>query len=108
MSRSGSPTVAATVPSSVPSSATTRHPRSIRNQETGSATSSDGSAADVPDRPLRVDRLRVREHAKDPELAGDAVGVEPLETAARHLGGGAVSEPSRGAEPEGRAPGEPR
>ena len=50
--------------------------------------------------------IGVRKHTQDAELTADALLVEPLEAAARHLGGGAVAETPRHTEPECRLPAE--
>src|SRR5204862_6505235 len=85
-----------------PSASTTFHPGSITNHETGSvmrqgtrSVTSDRASADVPDRPLRRDRVRVGERAQDLHLAGDAFLVAALEATCRHLGRDAVAEPAR-------------
>src|SRR4051812_21597426 len=98
MSREESPTVSSTLPSSSPFAPVTSQPRSTVSQEAGSDTLATG----VPDRPLRLDRLGVREC---PEHAGAAVHsflVEPCEAACGHLGGGAVPEAPRDPEAEAR------
>src|ERR1044071_7269344 len=96
MSRVESPTVSSTLPSSSPLGPSTAQPRSTVSQEAGSDT----AAAAVPDRPLRLDRARVRERPEHPRRAVNSLIVEPLQAASRHLPGDAVSEPPRDAEAE--------
>src|SRR5207237_3836168 len=91
--------ISSTLPRVAPSVPTTAQPRSITYQETGS----DGTAADVPDRALRVDRLCVRQRPEHAEAPGDPLAVQPLEAALRHLGRGAVAIQGRDAETEGEA-----
>src|SRR5947207_8801678 len=131
-----SPIVSSTRPTRFPSRSTTSQPRSIISHETGSAISAPSSdaaallgraacararsrrvslggalnrlAADVPDRTLRPDRLRIREDAQDPQLSGNPPVVEALQAAAHHLLGGAVPEAAGNTEPEARRPSEAR
>src|SRR5690242_2429403 len=100
MSRSLSPSVSCTFPTSLPSFANTFQPGSTTSQDFGSG--SDNLAADVPDRALRRDRPGVGEGAEDAHLAGDLPLVDALEAAADHLRRRAVAEPARDAEPEAR------
>src|SRR6476659_5276485 len=102
MSRSASPSISCTVPTSSPSAATIFHPGSTTNHDTGSGTCSHHLAADVPDRALRRDRPRVGEGAQDAHHGRDASFVLPLEAALDHLRGGAVPESPRAMETEAR------
>src|ERR1044072_1572996 len=100
MSRSLSPSVSCTFPTSLPSFANTFQPGSITSQDFWPG--SDNLAADVPDGALRPDGPGVREDAQDAHLAGDRPLVDALEAAADHLRRRAVAEPARDPEPEAR------
>src|SRR3979490_94377 len=99
MSMFSSPVTSCTVPISSPSASKTFQPAWIMFQATGSGTS-DRLAAEVPDRTLRGDRLRVGQSAHDAHLTGNPVFVQTREAAPHHARRRAVAERVRGAEPE--------
>src|SRR5260221_11503262 len=71
-----------------------------RRRARPSSARSDGLAADVPDRALRPDRVRVGERPDDAHLARHAGCVDSFETASYHAGRCAVAECVRDAELE--------
>src|SRR6266542_3273425 len=99
MSRSKSPRTSCTRSTSSPFASTTFQPGSMTVQATGSGMS-DGPAADVPDGPLRRDRMAVRQRAEHAHLGQDRFLVEPCEAAAHHDRRRPVAEAVRAPEAE--------